>query len=338
MPVSRHPHNGQRLLNILDVPMDLALECVEQQGAQLIITFSPESHRSVFDTSWLRENCYCLNDQWDDRSESSKRLWQRCDFETVDRIDYAAYQTETAAKVKALQAMQDDGFVVLSNVPCEPGYVLKVIETFGFIRETNYGELFDVKTVIDPNNLAFTNLGLGSHADNPYRDPVPSVQLLHCLESSASGGDSVLVDGFMAAKILREENPEHFNTLATTWINYRFSDSTSELTSRVPMIEVNDRGEVVKVRYNNRSIAPLRLPADKVQPFYAAYRHYAEVIEREALKAIFKLDAGDLVIFDNTRVMHARTAFSEGGNRHLQGAYTDLDGLYSTLAVLKRDA
>ena len=32
----------------------------------------------------------------------------------------------------------------------------------------------------------------------------------------------------------------------------------------------------------------------------------------------------------------ARTAFSVTGGRHLQGCYADLDGLASTLAVLKR--
>jgi hypothetical protein len=41
-----------------------------------------------------------------------------------------------------------------------------------------------------------------------------------------------------------------------------------------------------------------------------------------------------------TRVLHARTAFSMSpgsAERHLQGCYADLDGLASTLAVLKRE-
>jgi hypothetical protein len=33
----------------------------------------------------------------------------------------------------------------------------------------------------------------------------------------------------------------------------------------------------------------------------------------------------------------ARTAFSVTGHRHLQGCYADLDGLASTLAVLRRE-
>jgi gamma-butyrobetaine dioxygenase len=67
-----------------------------------------------------------------------------------------------------------------------------------------------------------------------------------------------------------------------------------------------------------------------------------------------RLAPGDCLIFDNTRVLHARTAFaapddattkdvpgnrpSEGPvrERHLQGCYADIDGLLSTLAVLRR--
>ncbi len=81
--------------------------------------------------------------------------------------------------------------------------VAEVGDRLGFVRTTNYGKLFDVISVPDPNNLANTALGLGVHSDNPYRDPTPGVQLLHCLVSDAPGGDSLLVDGFAAAEQLR---------------------------------------------------------------------------------------------------------------------------------------
>ena len=96
-------------------------------------------------------------------------------------------------------------FLFLKMCQLTEGQVLKVISELGYTRETNYGALFEVRTEVNPNNLAYTNMGLGSHTDNPYRDPVPTVQLLHCLESSTEGGDSVLVDGFKAATILRQE-------------------------------------------------------------------------------------------------------------------------------------
>jgi DUF3108-like/Taurine catabolism dioxygenase TauD, TfdA family len=40
--------------------------------------------------------------------------------------------------------------------------------------------------------------------------------------------------------------------------------------------------------------------------------------------------AGDCVVFDSTRILHARTAFAATGRRHLQGCYANLDGVAST--------
>ena len=75
----------------------------------------------------------------------------------------------------------------------------KIAKLFGFIRETNYGKWFDVKSKSNAVNLAYTNLALKAHTDNPYRNPVPTMQILHCLKSSTKGGDSIVVDGFNAA-------------------------------------------------------------------------------------------------------------------------------------------
>ena len=336
MPASRNPGNGQRLLNITDIPTDIAISEARLENGKLIVEFSPDGHRSEFDVDWLYRNCYCLNRQYDDRSETSKLLWRGDSFgETLPHHAYPDYCEQASSKLAALQAVRDYGFVLLDSVPCEPGQVLKVIETFGFVRATNYGPLFEVRTEIDPSNLAFTNRGLGCHLDNPYRDPVPGLQLLHCLDSSTEGGESILQDGFMAARILRQENPGHFATLSQTWINFRFRDDSADLRSRVPFIEVNDRDEVIKVRFNNRSIDTIMLAPDQVKQFYPAYRHYAEILERAELQVVFKLQPGELMLFDNTRVLHARKAYSASGSRHLQGAYSDLDGLYSSLRILE---
>jgi gamma-butyrobetaine dioxygenase len=58
---------------------------------------------------------------------------------------------------------------------------------------------------LDPPGLWFgrESREILPHTDNPYRDPVPTVQLLHCLRTSEDGGDTGLVDGFAAAAALR---------------------------------------------------------------------------------------------------------------------------------------
>jgi len=337
MPTSRNANNGQRLFSVVDIPEETYIEkAYKDEKGNVCVLFQPENHLSFFLQNWLIKNCYDLNLHFDDRSERQKKLWQKDTFEAgLPFVGFESMCNDETSKLDMLRLVRDVGFVVLENVPTKEGQVLKVISELGYTRETNYGTLFEVRTEVNPNNLAYTNMGLGSHTDNPYRDPLPTVQLLHCLESSTEGGDSVLVDGFKAATVLRQESKEDFDILTSTWINFRFSDAKTDLRSRVPMIELNDNNEIVKVRYNNRSIDTIKLPTNKIRHFYKAYRHWSEIIERDDLKIIFKLSEGDLMLLDNTRIMHARTAFSKNGKRHLQGAYTDLDGLYSLLNILE---
>ena len=337
MDTSRNKLNGQRLFGVVDIPEETYIEqAYKDENGDVRVIFQPENHLSVFSPKWLKQNCYNLNSHFDDRSETHKRLWDKESFvDGLPRIDFESMCQNDNVKLDALRLIRDVGFCVLENVPTIEGQILNVINELGYTRETNYGSLFEVRIEVNPNNLAYTNMGIGSHTDNPYRDPVPTVQLLHCLESSTEGGDSVLVDGFKAATLLRQESKQDFDILTDTWINFRFSDTSTDLRSRVPMIEINDKNEIIKVRYNNRSIDTLKLPPDKIKPFYKAYRHWGEAIERDDLKITFRLSEGDLMIFDNTRIMHARTAFSQKGKRHLQGAYTDLDGLYSQANVLE---
>ena len=220
-PESRDPRNGQRLLNVTDIPENIAIESAEIANDAIRIRFTPESWESDYDLGWLRRNCYCINQPFDDRAASNKRLWNASSFAGgLPRYSWQDFTDEEQYQYKALRDFAQFGFVLLEDVPCVDGQVLQVVDSIGFTRETNYGPLFEVRTVIDPNNLAYSNLGLGCHTDNPYRDPVPTIQLLHCLESSTDGGDSIFVDGFNAAAKLREGSPALFDVLVNNWINF----------------------------------------------------------------------------------------------------------------------
>ncbi len=342
MPATRDPVSGQRLINITDIDPDINIKNVtldvKNHQHIVLVTFSTDDHQSQFTSDWLFDNCYCLNEQNDSRSAKYKQLWNGSSFnDDLPKFIYSNFCDDVQTKMTALNAVKNLGFCLLQQVPCEDKQVLKVIQQFGFTRDTNYGDIFEVRSKINANNLAYTNLGLGCHLDNPYRDPVPGIQLLHCLQSTTEGGESILQDAFMAAQVLKEENPDHFKRLSQEYINFRFQDRDADLHSRVPMIEVNDKQEVVKVRFNNRSIDTIKLAPLKIRPFYQAYRHFAEILERVDQQIHFKLESGELMLFDNTRILHARKAYSKGGTRHLQGAYSDLDGLYSSLSVLQRN-
>jgi gamma-butyrobetaine dioxygenase len=212
---------------------------------------------------------------------------------------------------------------------------MQVAERIGFIRETNYGGIFDVQSVAEPNNLVYTNRALPVHTANPYRDPVPGFQLLHCLSASGEGGESIFVDGMAVGERLRAHDIDAFNLLCQTPILFRFQNAEVDLVAERAMLELDTQGQFRAIYYNDRSIEPLPLKGPRLKKFYAAYGQLARLLNEAARSVACRLQPGDLVLFDNTRVLHGRTAFI-GGERRLQGCYVDADGLYSSLAVLSR--
>ena len=237
-------------------------------------------------------------------------LWRAADLAAVPAADWASYLTDDEVREYLLDAVARYGAGMLRGVPAEDGMVTAVAETFGYVRETNYGRIFDVRVVADPTNLAFTSRAIAPHTDNPYRDPVPTLQLLHCLRDADLGGDTVLVDGFAAAAALRAADPVSFGVLTQTPVPFSYVDKETSLTACQPLIALSPRGRIAGVRLNNRSMQPVRLPFDQAEAMYAAYRAWAEMVARPEFALRLRLAPGDCLVFDNTRIMHARTAFS----------------------------
>jgi gamma-butyrobetaine dioxygenase len=336
-PECLDPGTGQKLNDICEIPGGLAVTAAEQAGESVTVTYAPGRHRSAFSRDWLAR--HALDSRGGDdggRTEDGKELWLPADLDPVPEASWGRYLTEPADRARALDAVLRLGFLLLHDVPGETGMVLEVAGSFGFVRETNYGRLFDVRIEPSPGNLAFTSRAIRPHTDNPYRDPVPTVQLLHCLQTADDGGDTGLVDGFAAAAALRATDRAAFDVLAGYPVPFGYQDKTADLRASQPLIQLSPRGRIQGVRFNNRSARPLRLPYADVIAFYAAYRRWAELLAEPGRQLNLRLAPGDCLIFDNTRILHARTAFSVTGGRHLQGCYADLDGLASTMAVLRR--
>lgn len=335
-PETRAPGNGQRLITIGDIPSDVSVSAAEVVDGDLRITFQPEGKTVTFPADWLATHSYDRETAAEfGRMAPGITTWQS--GIAAPAGDWSQVHSSPAAKRNWLAAVAEYGFAKLTGGPTEPESLLKVADLFGYVRETNYGPYFEVRTEVNPTNLAYTGLGLQAHTDNPYRDPVPTLQILYCLENSAEGGDSIVVDGFRAAERLRDQNPEGFALLAgyPARFEYKGSDGIC-LRSRRPMIELSPDGELIGIRFNNRSSAPfVDVPFDKMEAYYAAYRQLGAIIDDPDMGVSFKLEPGESFIVDNTRVLHARLGYSGAGSRWLQGCYADKDGLLSTLAAME---
>ncbi|MBV9278751.1 MAG: TauD/TfdA family dioxygenase [Chloroflexi bacterium] len=329
-PECRHPGSGQRLFDAAALPEDLGLGSATVSAPGVLqITWRPDGHLSSFAAPWLHVQ---LLGTYPTRGT----LWDAAVMAHVPEADYADVRTGDGHLRRWLSAIDDYGFALLHGVPMEPGSIFGVVDLFGYVRETNYGRLFDVRSVVNPNNLAYTGLALGPHTDNPYRDPTPALQLLHCLSSGAVGGETTLVDGFRVAHDLCRSEPALFELLSRLPLQYRFRDDTAELAAEFPVISCDVRRGVSAIHFNNRSRMPFALPERLVEPYYAAYLRFARMLTDPLYQISLRLEPGDLVLIDNLRVLHGRTGFASAGERHLQGCYADRDGLRSKLAVLSR--
>ena len=338
-PKTRDKNNGQRLISILDIPVNTHIKSasLDKKGKNVTLKFLPKKKQVKFSSSWLESHAY-------DKKQNNLKFWIDPDLKTwtkasLKRVPIINYKTAKSNKklfIRWLKSLNYYGFAKMTRCEKKSGTVIKIAKLFGFVRETNYGKWFDVKSKTNAVNLAYTNLGLQAHTDNPYRDPVPTIQILYCLENSALGGDSTVVDGFNAAIHLKNENPNYFNLLTKYCARFEYSgDKESHLRSRRPMIELSPDGELIAIRFNNRSAAPITdVPYEDMESYYKAYRAFSNIINDSASAVNFKLNPGECFIVDNTRVLHARTAYSGAGTRWLQGCYIDKDGLLSTISTM----
>ena len=335
---TRDPGNGQRLITLADIPPDICLSAAVLMGDDVICTFAPDGKTARFPLIWLENNAYdASHPQAAGRLPTGAEAWDNTLTAKAPAADLPGLQSNSATLRNWLAAIRRYGFAKVTGMAPRSGGLFDIVDLFGYVRETNYGRHFEVRTEVNPVNLAYTGLGLQAHTDNPYRDPVPTLQILACLENSALGGENMVVDGFAAARRLLDEDPTGFALLAGYPARFAYTGSDGVmLQSRRPVIELSPDGELVGLRFNARSAAPVRdVPFDDVPAWYAALRRLSDIIDDPAMQVAFKLSPGEAFIVDNTRVLHARKGYSGAGDRWLQGCYADKDGLLSTLRALE---
>src|SRR5262245_32920907 len=194
-PEDRDPHSGQRYVDISELPPDPRISRVKYvENGVLEIVWAGELKFSRFQLQWLWNHA---DFQDPDRQEPVEFVtWTAGRTSELLWNDYSEVVSSDRARWQWLKAMAEYGIAFLSNVPSKNQQVEELAGLLGFIYETNYGRIFDVQSEPNPNNLANSDRGLGLHTDNPYRDPVPGFQILHCLQATPQGGESFFADGF----------------------------------------------------------------------------------------------------------------------------------------------
>ncbi len=319
------PTNHQRLVEPLDLAPDVAVaEAIPAPDGGVDVVFS-DGHRMTLSSDAVSG---AFGEVPADEPPTPEP-WSARDI-AMPAFDYREL-LETSSADNAVLTVLDrffrHGWFLLSNTPAVAGALHEITAHFGRISATNFGTLFDVRTEPVPADLAYTPVSLSAHTDQPYRRPAPALQFLHTIVNGAPGGASTVVDGLAAVNTLAVTDPDAYEVLATLPVEFRYDIGTDVKVRRVPLIELRADGSLQQLRYSPRlDFAPAVEP-DVLDAYYRGRRWLAAELNSPHRQIEVRMEAGDVLVVDNHRVLHGRTAFDPSrGSRHLQGCYIDHDG------------
>ncbi|GIJ98213.1 hypothetical protein Aspvir_000328 [Aspergillus viridinutans] len=336
-------HSKQRKFRTTDIPPLIVPRDVKWDGKELQIKWSSDiegwgpDHVSKYNATMLKDQR--ANPPRSDTGKMRRRLfWDKKTMQEVQHwVSYEDYMNDEKAFIRSMRHLALMGIIFVKDIPDSREMVEKIATRMGPLRNTFYGPTWDVRSVPQAKNVAYTNVSLGFHMDLMYMNEPPGFQLLHCLENSCDGGESLFVDSFRAADLLRWRSPEAFKDLSKLHLSYEYNHKEHVYNNSWPVLEMEDGDltkQIVHVNYSPPFQAPI-ISDDHIHKHWSEYRRalamFASEIERGYNVFQLKLNPGECVIFENRRVLHARNKFNtEQGKRWLAGAYVDEDAVLST--------
>ena len=326
-------YSSKRYLKPSDIDLDICPNTLALvPSGELAITWS-DGHASRYKLDWLRENCY--SDAARVQRFHRPTTWNSDISNALPTVNYLQAKQSHEARLDFLGKIRDYGFVVVRGGPREENAVETVANLVGEVSDSAYGKVFDLTPRSQHKTLGNTFDPVPPHTDEAYRHTPPGINVLHCVRPAQTGGASVLVDGFNLGNLLRDADPEGFHVLATqpqTFHRIVHSAGIDQRT-RAPVFVVDEYGTIVGYRFHTRTAAPLDVPTHLVEKLYAANHKLSTLMMDERNHAHFRLEAGDAVLFDNHRVMHAREGFGDP-NRMLRICNVSREQFHEQLRLL----
>ncbi|MGB3734329.1 MAG: TauD/TfdA family dioxygenase [Ilumatobacter sp.] len=320
---------------------DIAIAALEVgPDGELRITWAPDGVEAVYHPGWLRHvaDGQHLATSWIPRPVP----WTAATMPELPTHDGSKVLDDDAVFAGWLNDMLRHGVSRLRGCPTDADFNSALAGRIGAVRDTNFGAHWDVKADVamagdaSTNSTANTNRRLGPHTDLPTRETPPGFQFLRCIANEAGGGFSTMADGAAVVDALCAEHPEHYEALTTLrWVFFNRGPGIDHRWSG-PLIDLGVDGSPLTLR----AFYPVRgfpdMAAEDMPRAYAAMSCFSRLADSDRFKLASPFLPGDLVGFDNRRILHGRDAFESGGHRHLRGMYIDHDEVRSAARVVNR--
>ena len=326
-PVSFDSQSHQRELFTAMVPADISPEQVKlKEDGQCICIKWPDLENFVdYDSGFLAAYLKPI----DEIDVPAPKLWDAHNI-TSDLVSIEFDQALTRSGTsEALKKLADYGFVLVKHCPCEQASVAKFANNIGYIRETIFGGLWEFEANETMADSAYTPKELRPHTDSTYSLDAPGLQILLCMEYDATGGESVMVDGFRVAHQLQQDDPILYAALGQIEVTGIYKGDGSNLQARRPILRHDHEGRLIQVTFNNYDRATIRLAEPQMTQLYSGIRYLDSRFNSANYQWRYQLKPGEMIVFDNWRVLHGRGAFQ--GKRKMAGAYINREDYLSSL-------
>ena len=326
-PVSFDIQSYQRELFTAMVPPDIIPDQIElaNDGCSLKIKWpdleNPTNYESQFLSNYRQPLAKNTN--------LSEMLWNADSLnDDTIRLDFKQ-AISASGNTKLLEILATYGFVLISQCPHDQDSVVKIAKNIGYIRETIFGGLWEFEANANMADSAYTPKELRPHTDSTYSLDAPGLQMLLCMSYDATGGESIVVDGFSVADQLKREDEKLYNAMSRIGVIGIYKGDGAILQAERPILRHDDQGKLTQVTFNNYDRATMRLPEPDMSQLYAGIRYLDRLFNHPSYQWRYQLQAGQMLIFDNWRILHGRGAFK--GKRKMAGAYINREDFMSAL-------
>lgn len=325
------PSSTQKSFNTGDLDPATRPSALRVINNSLEIIWEKDNHRSVFPARFLANYATpqtAISTRFDDRLAHP---WNKNKIQSTPiSTDFKKYMSTDASVHEVVENLANYGIAFIENCPAGPqaeGVLKKITERVGPLKNTFYGPTWNVRSVQDAKNVAYTSTNLDLHMDLLYYESPPGLQFLHCLENQVPGGSSVFVDSFAIAEKMRTDFSVEFDVLCSYKVDFKYENDGLHYHQSRPTIVLNE--DTKAIEYVNYS-PPFQgiLNPEGVQEYHRAISIFAKLIAANEARHELVLREGQCVVFNNRRTLHARRAFG-AGKRWLKGSYTDIDALWS---------
>ncbi len=335
-PGELHPDTRERVFDLTSVDLEICPVSYVLEVDALIVKWPARQYDATYSASWLhahRPGC-----RRPDASIVERSPWDGATLRKIPRYNASDCAERPAALLDALLTLKRFGILIIDGLDDSLDASGAFGDLVGFRRRTNFGDMFEVINKPTPNNLAYTSLALPLHTDLPNQEIIPGYQLLHCYRNGCAGGESVFADGLRICADLERDAPAEFELLTQVKVPWRFHDDDDDIRRYRPIISLRDDGQLDYVVFNAHIADVPDMDSTLMYEFYEAYQSLMKRI-RDAQYALQQaLVPGEMVIFDNSRVLHGRKAFdAAAGERYLRGYYIERNEVDSRIRVLRRE-